>query len=105
MYKTLTGLTTAAVLAFAMAPAPAAAAPIQNAPGLSEAQAGVDLVRHRGYRHHRHWRGHRYYAPRRVYRYYGPAPYAYTPYPYYRPYYYGPRGPHIQLGPFGFGAW
>jgi hypothetical protein len=102
MYKMLTGMAAAAVLSFAMAPAPAAAAPIQNAAGLSEAQTGVELVQRR---YRRHWRGHRYYAPRRAYRYYGPAPYAYAPYPYYRPYYYGPRGPHIQLGPFGFGAW
>ena len=104
MYKCLTGVAAAALLTLATAPGPVQAAPIQNAAGLSEAQAGADLVRHRGYRHHRHWRGHRYYAPRRVYRYYGPAPYAYAPYPYYRRHYYAP-GPYIQLGPVGFGVW
>jgi len=43
----------------------------------------------------RHWRGG--YGPR--YRYWGPRRYGYGYYPYYRPYY----GPHLYVGPGGFG--
>ena len=105
MYKSLAGMAAAAVLTMAAAPtAPANAAPIQNAPGLAEHQAGVEQVQYRRY-HRRYWRG-----PVVRYRSYGPGPYYYgapyayaAPYPYYRRYY-GPR-PFIGIGPFGFGVW
>jgi hypothetical protein len=102
------------MLTFVFAP-PAAAAPIQNAPGLAEAQANIDLVQYRRYRGYRH--GPRvWYGPRRAYRYWGPGPYVYgypyAAYPYayayppryYRRYY---RGPVVSfgVGPFGFGVW
>jgi hypothetical protein len=106
MYKSLAGMAAAAALTMvAVSTAPANAAPIKNAPGLTEHQAGVEQVQYRRY-HRRYYRG--YYGPRRFYGggpyYYGGyAPYAYAPYPYYRRYY-APR-PFIGIGPFGFGVW
>jgi hypothetical protein len=105
MYKSLAGLAAAAVLTMAAMPtAPANAAPIQNAPGLTEHQSGVEQVQYRRY-NRRYYRG--YYGPRRFYGggpYYYGSPYAYAaPYPYYRRYY-APR-PFIGVGPFGFGVW
>jgi len=107
MTKTLLGIAAAALLTVAAAPAPASAAPIQHTPGLVQSQAGIDLVQYRRGRGYyrgygRGWNGPRAYGPR-VYgpRVYGPGPYAYDPYPYR---YYAP-GPHVQVGPFGFGIW
>jgi hypothetical protein len=95
MYKSLTGLAAAAILTIVAAPAPPAdAAPIRNAPGLTQDQSVVDTVqyRRRGYR--RAWRPYyRGRAWRPYYRRYAWRPY-YRPYvrryawgPYYRPYY------------------
>ena len=106
MYKSLAGIAAATVLTVAAMPTvPANAAPIRNATGISEHQSSVEQVQYRRY-YRRHWYGPRYrygyYGPR--YGYYGPGPYAYAPYPYYRRhYYYG--GPHVQIGPLGFGVW
>jgi hypothetical protein len=109
--KSLLGIAAATMLAAAVIPAPAIAAPIQNAPGIAELQSNVESVQYRRY-NRRYVR-----APvrRGVYRsgryvygggpyYYGGGPYAYAaPYPYYRRYY-APR-PFIGIGPFGFGVW
>src|SRR5262245_32860690 len=105
MYKSLAGIAAAAVLTVAAMPtAPANAAAIRNAPGLTEHQSGVEQVQYRRY-YRRHW-----YGPRYRYGYYGPGygyyggPYAYAPDPYYRRhYYYG--GPAVRIGPLGFGVW
>ena len=108
MWKSLTGIAAAAMLTVVAVPAPANAAPIQNAPGLSEAQVGVEQVQRRRWRRHwrggpRYWRGGPRYHPAYPYRVY-PGPYAYAPGPYYRGYY-GPPGPFVRFGPFGFGIW
>jgi|SRR5258705_13167405 hypothetical protein len=105
MYRSLTGIAAAAILAAVTVPVPANAAAIRHAPGVAEHQSGVDTVQYRRY-NRRYYRGG-YYGPRR---YYGGGPYYYGggyPYAYGRPYYrgyYGPR-PFVGIGPFGFGAW
>jgi hypothetical protein len=100
MLKSLIGIAGAAMLT-AAAPAPANAFAVRHAPDLVQDQATVQEVWHRGRPHRRIYR-HRYYRayPYRVY----PGPYAYAPAPYYRPYY-GPPGPVVRFGPFGFGFW
>ena len=107
MYRSLAGIAAAAVLTVVALPsAPASAAPIRLASGITEHQSGVEQVQYRRY-NRRYYRG--YYGPRRFYGggpyYYGGyAPYAYVPpYPYYRRYY----GPSVGvgIGPFGLGVW
>jgi hypothetical protein len=114
MVKSVLGIAAATMLAAAAMPtAPANAAPIRNAPGITQHQSGVETVQNRRYR--RGYVGPRrygYVAPRRFYgggpyygggAYYG-GPYAYGGYPYYNRGYYAPR-PFIGVGPFGFGVW
>jgi hypothetical protein len=96
MLKTLTGIAAAATLTIMAAPTPADAAPLRSLSGLTtDQQANVEQVQYRR-------RYYRYYDDGPYY--YGPGPYAYGP-RYYRPYPYYYGGPHVRIGPFGFGVW
>jgi hypothetical protein len=107
MYRSLAGVAAAVALAAVAVPtAPANAAAIRHASGITDHASNVDTVQYR-YRG-RYWRGYGPRAYRYGYRrawpyYYGGYPYAYAPYPYYRGYY-GPRV-GVGIGPFGFGVW
>ena len=96
MLKILTGAAAAALLAAAI-PSSAGAAPAGPMAGVQADQSNVQDVQYR--RSYRWNRGYRYYGPR----YYGPYAYARPDPYYYRRYYY--PGPHVQVGPFGFGIW
>jgi hypothetical protein len=107
MYRSLAGIAAVVALAAVAVPTvPANAAAIRHASGMTEQQSNVETVQYRRYRRG-HWRG--YYGPRRYYggpRYYGGYyPYAYGPYPYYRPYYRPRPFVGVGVGPFGFGVW
>jgi hypothetical protein len=108
MYRSLAGIAAVAALAAVAVPtAPANAAAIRHASGITEQQSNVETVQYRRYRRG-YWRGHygprRYYGYRRPY-YGGYYPYAYAPYPYYRRYYRPRPFVGVGIGPFGFGVW
>lgn len=117
MYRSLAGVAAAVVLAVVAVPtAPADAAAIRHASGITDHASNVETVQYRRYRG-RYWRG----PGPRVYRYgyrrawpyyyggypyaYGGYPYAYGGYPYYRGYYAPRPFVGVGIGPFGFGVW
>jgi hypothetical protein len=114
MYRSLAGVAAVVALAAVAVPtAPANAAAIRHASGITEHQSNIEPVQYRRYRHG-YWGG--YYGPRRYYGYgyrrpyyggyYGGYyPYAYGPYPYYRGYYRPRPFVGIGIGPVGVGVW
>jgi hypothetical protein len=108
MYRSLAGVAAAVVLAAVAVPtAPANAAAIRHASGITDHASNVETVQYRRYRYSRGYYGpRRHYGYRYGYRrawpyYYGGYPYAYAPYPYYR------ARPYVGvgIGPFGVGVW
>lgn len=94
--------TFAAVAISAAFALPASAAPTEKrADGMRNLdQIEVSAKRKRHKRYVRHYYGPRY-SSYRPYRYYDAPYYAYSPRPYYRPYY--RPGVSVGVGPFGFG--